>query len=168
MPTPPLKVTAEQWGMVGPLGRPMRLPIDRVFLHHTVTPVTDRPLADARAVNRIGLQRFGRMSYSVLVHPGRVIFWAQTNHVGAHTRGHNSTAIGLALVGDYAHHEASDELAYDACVALHDLRSVGILTRTPLVDPHNAVASTACPGRFAVAKVLPMLRAVAADPSWSP
>lgn len=165
---PPLALAATDWGMPGPVGAELGLPVDNVFLHHTVTAVTDRPIEDALDVAMIGIARFGLVSYSVLVHPARVIFWAQTEHRGAHTRGWNSRAVGLALIGDYQRRDMPDSMVYDACVALHALRSFGVVSARPTVRPHQQVSATACPGRHAIASVLPFLRAVAAEPNWRP
>ena len=165
---PPLILNRDQWHMPGPVGPPMRLPVKTVFLHHTVTRVTTRPLDDAAVVAREGIARFGRMSYSILVHPARVIFGAQLEREGVHTLGHNPTSLAISLVGNYLEHEVPDSMVYDACNALHVLRSFGLTIARPLVLPHGAVRATACPGRHAVDKVLPFLRAVAADPTWRP
>lgn len=167
--TMPLMLTRAQWGMPGPVGPPLTVPVGQVFLHHTDTKVTAEPVSDAQQVARIGLNRFGLMSYSVLVHPARVIFWAQLEHRGAHTLGYNSTSVGIGLVGDYAlRGTVPDSMVFDACVALSVMRSFGIVTSTPTVTPHRAVRATMCPGGDAVEKVLPFMRAVAADPSWRP
>lgn len=154
--------------MPGPVGPELRLPVSRVFLHHTVTSVSSDPIADARRVANVTIARFGRMSYSVLIHPARVIFWAETEHQGVHTAGYNSSSVAISLVGDYSIHPVPDELVYDACIALHHLRAYGVVTSRPTVEPHSAVKATVCPGGYARAKVLPLLRAVAADPSWRP
>lgn len=166
--SPPMVLSREQWGMPGPVGPKCALPFATIFLHHTVTSVTRDPVADARLVAEFGIARFGRMSYSALVHPARVIFWAEMEHEGAHTLAWNSKAFGLSLVGNYEDDACPDSLAYDACVALHHLRAFGLVTATPEVRPHRDVKATACPGQHAVAKVLPELRAVAARPDWRP
>ena len=168
MPPQPMILTASQWGMPGPLGPKLTLPVGLVALHHTAAPATHQPIEDARAIARTGIARFGRMSYTVLIHPARVIFWAQTEHIGAHLADRNSKSVGIALIGNYQFEDPPDLMIYDACLALHSLRAFGIVASTPRVEPHQAFSATACPGSQAVAKVLPFLRAVAADPSWRP
>lgn len=165
---PPLILTREQWHCPGPVGPKMNLPAKLVFLHHSVTPTTGNPVADAQGVAHVGIERFGRLSYSGLVHPARVIFHGQTEHRGAHTENFNSVALGLCLIGNYEAGQVPDSLVYDACVLFHAWRSVGLLIDRPLVLPHDSVKATACPGSHAIEKVLPFLRAVAADPSWRP
>lgn len=166
---PPLVLHREQWGMPGKLGPGQVVkPAKVVFLHHSVTPVTDNPVHDAQTIARVGIERFGRMSYSVLIHPARVIFEGQGTFIGAHTENHNSTSFGLCLIGNYEANEVPDSMVYDACYWLHAARSFGLLIPRPLVVPHEALKATACPGDSAIAKALPLLRAVAADPSWQP
>ena len=165
---PPMILNRDQWHMPGPVGPKMKLPVQTVFLHHTVTHVTSRPVDDAATVAREGIARFGRMSYSVLVHPARGIFGAQLEREGVHTLGHNPTSLSVSLIGNYDVDDVPDSMVYDACVALHVLRSFGLTIDRPLVLPHQAVRATACPGRHAVATVLPFMRAVAADPTWRP
>ena len=165
---PPLVLNRGDWRMRGKLGPALKLPVKMVVLHHSVTPVTAKPVDDAQAIADVGSSRFGLPSYSYLIHPARVIFEMQGTHRGAHTEDHNSTAVGICLVGNYDAGNVPDSMIYDACYALFGLRAYGVTITSPLVVPHRLFKSTACPGAHAIEKVLPFMRAVAADPSWRP
>jgi len=164
----PRFLTAKQWLCPGPEGPLQKGPVSDVFLHHTVTPPGADPVLSARRIADIGIHRFGRLSYTVLVHPSRTVLWGHLGHVGVHTEGHNSTAVGIALIGNYDIAHVPPTMTFDACVALDVLRRLGIVTRQPNVRPHRDVKQTACPGQWGVADCLPWMRLVAADPSWRP
>jgi len=129
------------WGMPGPLGVPMQS--SRGFwLHHSVTRATADPIADARTVARIGVQRFGRLSYSWLVHPDGTILQGQDGHVGAHTRGQNSTTEAICCIGNFEQDHPTEAMC--ASIAL----IIGIRGQTLLGGHRDAPgAATLCPGK---------------------
>lgn len=130
----------KDWRMPGPLGIPMRS--SRGFwLHHSVTRPTGDPVDDARTVARIGIQRFGKLSYSWLVHPDGTILQGQDGHVGAHTRGQNSTTEAICCIGNYEVEQPTEEM----CAAV---AKILVLRAKPLLGGHRDApgASTACPG----------------------
>jgi hypothetical protein len=139
-----------EWGMPGPVGLPMKSSRG-LWLHHSVTRATSDPVQDARQIARIGVQRFGRMSYSFVVHPDGTILEGQNGHVGAHTRGQNSTSQAICCVGNFENDPVTDEM----------VRSIRLLVAQfgPLLGGHRDApgAATACPGRNLVAR-LPELR----------
>jgi len=127
--------------MPGPLGLPMKS--SRGFwLHHSVTRATADPIADARTVGRVGVQRFGRLSYSWLVHPDGTILQGQDGHVGAHTRGQNSTSEAICCIGNFEKELPTEEM----CAAVSLIVAV---RAKPLLGGHRDApgAATACPGR---------------------
>jgi hypothetical protein len=127
--------------MPGPLGLPMGS--SRGFwLHHSVTRATADPIADGRTVARIGVQRFGRLSYSWLVHPDGTILQGQDGHVGAHTRGQNSTSEAICCIGNFEKDLPSEEM----CAAVSLIVAV---RGQQLLGGHRDApgAATACPGR---------------------
>ena len=139
-----------EWGMPGPLG--VKLGSSRgVWLHHSVTRATSDPVADARRIAQIGIQRFGRMSYSWVVHPDGTILEGQAGHLGVHTRGQNSTSQAICCVGNFENDPVTDEM----------VRSIRILVGEfgPMLGGHRDApgAATACPGRNLVAR-MPELR----------
>ena len=129
------------WQMPGPLGA--RMTSSRGFwLHHSVTIPTLDPIKDARTVARIGVQRFGRLSYSWLVHPDGTILQGQDGHVGAHTRGLNSSTEAICCIGNYESSQPSQEMC--AAVAL-----IVAIRDGELIGGHRDApgAATLCPGR---------------------
>lgn len=142
-----------QWGARTPLGPKMRRPVSDIFIHHSVTRATANPAADARALDNIGRSRFGRFSYSYVIHPDGTVLEGAGDHVGVHTAGHNSTSVGICFIGNFEN-EVPTRAALDSC---HDLIRVlkfgGLVTTRPRVRAHRSVKSTACPGRNLVTQV---------------
>lgn len=127
------------WSMPGPLGRAMK-ESRGLWLHHSVTTATSDPVRDARRIAEIGIERFGRLSYSFIVHPDGTVLEGQNGHVGAHTRGQNSTSQAICCIGNYEN-EVPSELM---------IRSIRKLVADfgPLLGGHRDApgAATACPG----------------------
>lgn len=156
--------TRAEWGARAELGPPMALPARRMWFHHTVTGVTDNPDADVRTVERIGVQRFGRMSYSWLHHPrtpGQVFEGAGLT-VGAHTGGYNSSTFGVVLIGNYEVTPVTDAAIVDVAGLYARLVHEEHLRPDAAIDPHQLVKQTSCPGRHALGR-LGELRALARD-----
>lgn len=146
------------WGAAHPAGfGPRPIPLDEAYLHHSVTPPPGPDLAAEyaamRTLERIGQQRFGSgISYNLAVMPsGRVYVGTGVRRVGAHTRGRNTRALGVVLVGNF---EASPVPA-PALKALSDLLRFageeGWLKAARFTGGHRDAlgANTSCPGRFA-------------------
>jgi hypothetical protein len=146
-----------EWGMPGPLG-PKMASSRGLWLHHSVTRATSNPKADATQIARIGIQRFGRLSYSFIVHPDGTILEGQNGHVGAHTRGQNSTTQAICCVGNFETDVVTPEM----------VEAIRLLVRDfgPLLGGHRDApgAATACPGRNLQALV-PVLRVPLPAPS---
>ena len=129
-----------EWGMPGPLG--IRMVSSRgLWIHHSVTRATKNPVTDAKVIANIGVGRFGRMSYSFVVHPDGTILEGQNGHVGAHTRGQNSTSQAVCCVGNFENDQPTPEML----LAIRSL--VGRFG--PVLGGHRDApgAATACPGR---------------------
>ena len=129
-----------EWAMPGPLGLPLASSRG-IWLHHSVTRATSDPVADARRIAQIGIQRFGRMSYSWVVHPDGTILEGQAGHVGVHTRGQNSTSQAIVCVGNFETDPVTPELVQAVRRLVTDYG--------PLLGGHRDApgAATACPGR---------------------
>jgi hypothetical protein len=120
-------------------------------LHHSVTRATANPVTDAKVIANIGIARFGRLSYSFIVHPDGTILEGQNGHVGAHTRGQNSTTQAICCVGNFENDPVTPEMVAAIRILVRDFG--------PLLGGHRDApgAATACPGRNLYAR-LPELR----------
>jgi len=152
-------VSRAQWGAVREENRPrMPLPAKEVWLHHTVTVVTDDPHADARTVQRVGISRFGYISYSYLVHPRGTVLEGQGLRVGAHTKNRNSISFGVSLIGNYEERHMTAEQVESTRRLIDWLQDAGHLRRGVYpTGAHRDLAQTACCGRHAYARI-PELR----------
>src|SRR5690554_7465551 len=85
----------------GPLSpAKMTRPANEFFLHHSVTAAANGANV-VRNVANIGVQRFGRASYSFAITLDGAIYEMQGDNIGAHTANRNSTSFGVVLVGNY-------------------------------------------------------------------
>jgi hypothetical protein len=160
--------TRNEWGAATPLGPRMALPVGTIFIHHSVTNPTSNPDADFRALDRIGKSRFGRFSYSWVVHPSGVGAEGAGLHVGAHTSGHNSTAFGICLIGNYENDQPTPEAVRTVVDIIRYLQAAGAVRSDVKVLAHRDVKQTACPGRNLYA-VLPIIRnELASKPTLAP
>lgn len=137
---------------------PMRLPATQVFIHHSVTPVTDDPYRDMRTIEAVGEERFGQFSYSYCVHPrdGEILEGCGVLR-GAHTAERNSTAFGICWIGNYNERAPKIQQIEATRWLIHELTDRGQLVPGADVVGHRDVYSTACPGS-ALYKLLPVIR----------
>ena len=141
-------VARATWGATCPLpAARMELPARALYLHHTVTQVTPKPYEDMRAVEAVGVERFGQFPYSYCIHPDGTTMEGCGTRRGAHTEGRNSTTFGVALIGNYDERNVT-AMQLDAVRWLvAALVEVGNLR--PGIYPtggHRDVTATACPG----------------------
>jgi hypothetical protein len=157
-----------QWGMPGRLGPRMRLPAARLYLHHSVTARANGAGA-VRHVANIGIQRFGRASYSYACTPDGTLYEMQGDRIGAHVAGQNSTSLGVVLVGNYEVSRPTSAQVHAVPWLYRHLVATGRLrVGAPLLGHRDAPrASTACPGRHAYA-VLGQMRALIIRPPDRP
>lgn len=132
--------------MPGPLG-PRMASSRGVWLHHSVTKATKNPVTDAKVIANIGIARFGRLSYSFIIHPDGTILEGQNGHVGAHTRGQNSTSQAICCVGNFEKDPVTPEMVAAIRLLVRDFG--------PLLGGHRDApgAATACPGRNLYARL---------------
>jgi hypothetical protein len=145
----------------------MRTPIPTIFIHHSVTRPSTNPARDFRDIEAIGRARFGRFSYSWVVHPNGTAGEGAGLTVGAHTGGHNSTSLGICFIGNYEQDRPTAASLNTAADIIRYLQVAGIVPREVVIRPHRDVKSTACPGRHLVA-ALPTLRDLVARPLPGP
>ena len=141
----------------------MRLPASEVYIHHSATRATDSPYADMKTIERIGLERFGQFSYSYAVHPGGAVLEGCGLQRGAHTSRRNSTAFGIALVGNYDTTAPTPGQIESIRWLIHHLEEEGWLVPGANILGHRDVSVTACPGAQMYA-LLPVLRLPWEDP----
>lgn len=143
-------VSRAEWGSKAALGPAMKLPASECWLHHSVTPVTLDAAKDMRVIERVGIERFGRFSYSWALHPDGQCLEGAGFTVGAHTANHNSRAFGVVLIGNYQNDHPT-KMQVDTFHRLRDwLIADGHLK--PGVYPtggHRDLKQTACPGQLA-------------------
>ena len=147
-----------EWGMPGPLGPTLDMSRVRgMWLHHSVTRPGPSAYEDAKTIARIGVSRFGRASYSYVIHPDGTILEMQAGRVGAHTRGHNSTTEAVCFVGNFENDQPTSDAVGSLVWLLDNHRH-----RWPegLIGGHRDAsgAATACPGRN-LYRVIPDVRA---------
>ncbi len=152
-------VTREQWGARKVSGIKAIGKVKDIFIHHTVSPVGKDPKADVREFQRFHMDSRGYsdIGYTLLVHPdgtilhGRVV--GDKAGQGAHTLNHNSTGIGISVIGNYEENQVSDALIGHINRAIQYAKDVGWVTDNPTIRPHSAVFATACCGKFLKARL---------------
>lgn len=128
---------------------------DTHFVHHSVTSVTNLPIPAAREINAIGISRFGKMSYPFLIHSNGTIIQGCYPYIGAHTKGYNSTSLAGCNIGNFEVVAPSPRMIAANGALIRVLRELGAYLNVPGLKPHRAAkgASTACPGKYLVAKM---------------
>jgi hypothetical protein len=152
-------ITRSQWGAGPHRAGTIRLPVSRLFLHHTVTPQWTGAAAGRQLQSIARGRGFIDISYSWLVDvAGNEIEGRGWGRAGAHTAGYNSTAHAISLVGnfDIGPLPAAMIRGVVRLIRNHRVYGPGRITHS-----HSDVASTACPGRFARAQIPSMNRSAA-------
>jgi N-acetylmuramoyl-L-alanine amidase-like protein len=150
----------------------MRLPVKEVWCHHSVTSVTGNPMADMRQLQQVAFSRkFSDVSYSYAIHPSGVVLEGRGLAVGAHTAGRNSKSFGVCLIGDYSKRVVTDAQVDSIRQLVAHLIERGALN--PGLYPtggHRQApgAATACPGEFAMRRLVEMRAPWVAIPDLSP
>ena len=135
------------WGAGEPRGKPIAIPtpVRDLFLHHSVTP--DNGPDTVRAIQRFHQDTRGwaDIAYTVIYSPKHRVFFEGRGFgiSGAHTRGHNRTAHGLCVLGNYDHAKPTRDLIDDLAEFLRWHAGAYGASR---FRPHHDVGATACPG----------------------
>jgi hypothetical protein len=134
--------------------------LQKVFIHHTVTPTTVDPCNDMRVVERALHSNNYDPGYNYTVHPSGVVLEGAGTKKGIHTLNHNSTSYAISLIGNYD--VAQPTLAQIIAVTrtINLLRVSGHLNLTDAAQilPHRAVYATACPGANVVGRNMDFIR----------
>lgn len=149
----------DEWGAPAPKAalQRMALPVSTVFLHHTVTPVSNDSKADMRKVTNYS--SYVDVPYNVVVHPNGDIFTGRYLNgmpaLGAHTGGHNATSVGIALIGRYDQAINPSEAALESLArVLNAFSQQGFITKTFRFKAHqDAPYATACCGKNLKAQI---------------
>lgn len=163
-------ITRKEWGAKHRNGFGKRvIPVKRVYVHHSVTKsygpnaTLKEDIAAARTVENVGQERFGGgSSYTFgITEAGRVFLLLGEDRIGAHTKGHNTDAIGIVFIGKFDKKPPSQKAidAFEWLIA--DLTRRKKITRTASIRGHRDVVATSCPGAH-IYKRLPAMEKVAA------
>ena len=131
-----------------PPGRPLTAldpsRVTDVFLHHTTGEQQTEIQPWIRSIQRFHQQTRGwnDIGYSYLVDRNGTVWEGRGHNVGAHTKGFNSTGIGIAYLGD-----GRQEVPQAALRSVNQLID-WLAERYPirLVRGHRNVGKTECPG----------------------
>ncbi len=159
-------ITRRRWGAKRRDGfGSRRMQCRTVHVHHSVTKsygpkaTLKQDIAAARTLENIGNGRFGGgISYNwVITESGRVFVGVSADRIGAHTKGHNTTGVGIVLVGNYDKKRPSKKQldALEWLIA-HEMQK-GHIAKGAKIYGHRDTSATACPGDAAYA-LLPGLR----------
>jgi hypothetical protein len=142
-------VPRAEWG-ASPQSLPdaaLKSPATTVIVHHSVTAVTPDPYSDMRVIERIGIERYGQISYNYVIHPhdGEILEGCGLRR-GAHTEGRNSTAVGICWAGNYNDRQPKVQQLDATRWLIGELIRFGHLVAEPTILGHSDVGATACPG----------------------
>ena len=122
--------------------RPER--VTRLFIHHTTGAQQDDIPRWLRNIQQFHQQSRGwnDIAYSWLVDRDGVIWEGRGNVLGGHTKGHNSTSLAIAYLGD------GDGPVPQAALAAIRYQADTLARIYPItrVSGHRDVGRTACPG----------------------
>ena len=153
----PRILTRADAGLASPRKRiPAAPPLRReLFVHHTVTRVTDDPAADWRHVQDVAFgRRMADVAYTFGIHPdGTCLHGREAGVEGAHTAGHNRSGHAIVLIGNYDEDEPSAAMIESFRYLRQRMGEWGLLTPDHTLQPHQAVYATACPGRHTIARL---------------
>ncbi len=147
-------ITREHWGARLRTQSRMKFPVSHVFIHHSVTTdYLDDFKRTMKAIERIGEQRFGIISYSYVGTQNGHVLEGAGDTIGAHTvqefpirKDWNPRALGYCLAGNF--NISTPNMLMVAAFRLWRRWAVetGRLTPEHTILPHRSVKATACPG----------------------
>jgi len=163
-----------EWGALAPKAQLQRmaLPVSTVFLHHTVTSVSADPKVDFRKVTNYS--KYIDVPYHVMVHPDGTIgtgrYLGGVPALGAHTGGHNSHSLGIAVIGNYVNEQPSQAAIDSVATVLSAFIAKGFITTQFVLKSHSdAPYATACCGTNLKAKIADVLSSVGrVTPAYAP
>jgi len=144
-------ITRQQWGAEDAkvynrnIGK-----VNDIYFHHTVIPPTNNSHADSRKVQAVAFGRgYSDVSYTLGIHPNGEVAELRVYNgrpaVGAHTLGHNSTAIAIVYYGDYTGMELTQAQLDVTPQVISKTIALGWVSSKPRLFGHKQVYATACP-----------------------
>ena len=135
-----------EWGAKPAVGVTNLVPsrVGMCVLHHTTgTYAGPQTVRNIQAFHQGPTRKWADIAYSFLVAPDGTIYegrgWGKQ---GAHTKGYNSSSVGIAFIGDGRLPVPAPALASIAWLGSEADRRFGTLRRVG----HRDVGSTVCPG----------------------
>jgi peptidoglycan recognition protein len=151
-----------EWGAQHGTGHPME-PSAEIVVHHTVgAPRSSDPTVEALWVLETEADHRSRdgwkgIGYSWLIMPsGRVYEGRGWRRSGAHTPGRNSSAHGVAFVGDFREAEPTPEAVAAFRELVAEGRRAGHVLTSTRITGHRDYRATECPGET-LYRMLPRL-----------
>ena len=140
-------ITRGEWGAKPAVGVTNLVPsrVALCVLHHTTGTYSGsgQTVRNIQAFHQGPTRKWADIAYSFLVAPDGTIFegrgWGKQ---GAHTKGYNSSSVGIAFIGDGRLPVPAPALASIAWLGSEADRRFGTLRRVG----HRDVGSTVCPG----------------------
>lgn len=149
-------ISRKEWGAQYPAGFGVAPPATELWLHHSVTHSAgvdasfEQDRLTVQSLERIGQQRFGGgISYTFVVcASGRVFEGTGPLRKGSHTKGRNSVARAICLLGDYSTTRPSDLAQVSTAELVVHGHGCGWWTVDQLSGGHRNApgAQTSCPG----------------------
>jgi len=168
-------LTRGEWGAQHDRG-PAVAEAGWVYLHHSVTPppaaTRTAEIAAMRTLERIAWERFRTtVSYPFAIMPSGTIAEGCGPRVrGSHTRGHNTVASAIVLVGNYSDRRPTRRQVYRAALLLRHGAARNWWKSAQLAGGHRKLAGacplghehawTECPGDYG-ARAVPIINAEA-------
>ncbi len=123
-----------------------------ITYHHTAS--------EGQTINQIAKGHLGRgfpeIGYCFAIGwDGKIYQLNDINEVTWHDSGHNTNSIGIVFVGNY-HEKELPEAALRSAKRLQD--SLSTYLNIIGVRYHRQTSPTACPGKYAIKKIQPLLR----------
>lgn len=151
----------DEWTIRGRWGPTLRRqsPSAALVVHHTVTPVTSDPFADAQTVEDVIWARrfssgFTSVPYGWLLHPDGTLFASRgttyrnganrSTRPGVNLSNRNTMSVGL--IGNYEQRSVTIQQRNSFDGLRDELAGLGFLSNRANVVGHDQLASTACPG----------------------
>lgn len=146
--------TRNDWGALPPRSSvtPMRK-VNQIIFHHSVTGVTTDPARDIRTLQSIHFgNRWADIGYHLIVHPSGIIAEGRIHggrpSVGAHTVNHNSTALGICVIGNYLTDHIGEDLLKLMGEAINYAISKDWVSSRPAIGGHKDFQATQCPAKL--------------------